>query len=307
MSVRSKPFAVFCLSVSFSVAVATLAVAADPLVHTVRKGETLYAIAKRYDVSVDSLLRTNGIADAGRLIIGMKLTIPGSSSPSGSVPEAAIRSSREYTVIKGDTLYGIAKAHGVSVDEIVKASGMATTVIKVGQKLKIPSISSPVASSGATPVPGASSPGGTSGGTSGGTAGATATTAAPAPGAPTTPAIPSSIAGKSWPVQGSVSYLQGKLNGVSISAEPASPILAIRSGTVISAGPFRGYGLVAYVESPDGLVYVYGGAASLTVRLGDRVRKGSMIGKVASDEDAAAILFVFKDADTIDPNIAPRD
>jgi septal ring factor EnvC (AmiA/AmiB activator) len=83
--------------------------------------------------------------------------------------------------------------------------------------------------------------------------------------------------------------------------------MAIRSGTVISAGPFRGFGLVAFVQSSDGLVYVYGGAASLSVKTGESVRKGSTIGKVGTDGETAAYFFTFKGADTIDPGTAPRD
>jgi septal ring factor EnvC (AmiA/AmiB activator) len=61
------------------------------------------------------------------------------------------------------------------------------------------------------------------------------------------------------------------------------------------------------VQSSDGLVYVYGGAASLSVKTGESVRKGSTIGKVGTDGETAAYFFTFKGADTIDPGTAPRD
>ncbi len=272
--------------------VATLAVAADPLVHTVQKGETLYGIARRYDISVESLKKANAKVDEGRLFVGLKLTIPGSQATPSAAPAAAapVVSTVEYVVVKGDTLYSIAKAHGVSVDSIVKASGMKTTTIKVGQKLKIQVKDgrSVATTPGEVAV--------------GATVGAKPTTA-PQP----APAAHTPLAVQSWPANGPVSYLQGKLKGVSIATEPSSSILALRSGTVISAGPFRGFGLVAFVQSSDGLVYVYGGAGVLSVRVGDSVRKGSMIGKVASDGESAAYFFVFKGADTVDPNTVPRD
>ena len=69
----------FCVMIAVSAAVADPAVASGSRSHTVQKGETLYAIAKRYDVSVAALMSLNGIADAGRLFVGMQLAIPGGS------------------------------------------------------------------------------------------------------------------------------------------------------------------------------------------------------------------------------------
>jgi len=288
MNSRSRPLAVFLLSASFWLAVATLAVAADPVIHTVQKGETLYAIARRYDISVESLKKANAKIDENRLFVGLKLTIPVAQAAPAVAPGPIVpaTSTVEYVVAKGDTLYSIAKSHGVSVDSIVQASGMKTTSIKAGQRLRIP-----VKASGA------------------GTAAAGAASAGSRPPVASTP-IPAEstpVVSRIWPANGPVSYLQGKLKGVSIATEPASAITALRSGTVISAGPFRGFDLVAFVQSSDGLVYVYGGAGSLSVRVGDSVRKGSVIGKVTSDGTSAAYFFVFKGADTVDPNSVPRD
>ncbi|PKL08508.1 MAG: hypothetical protein CVV51_08550, partial [Spirochaetae bacterium HGW-Spirochaetae-7] len=186
---------------SLTFMVATLAAAADPLVHTVQKGETLYAIARRYDISVESLMTANSIADPGRLFVGMKLSIPGATA---TKPDVTV----EYVVAKGDTMYGIAKAHGISVEAILEASGLSGTTIKPGQKLRLPG-------SSASPA---------------------ATLPAPEPLRPVVP-VPAAAASREtfWPAKGQVSYLQGKLKGVSIDVEPSTPIMAIRSGTVISA------------------------------------------------------------------------
>lgn len=281
------------MATSFWLAVATLAVAADPVIHTVQKGETLYAIARRYDISVESLKKTNAIIDEGRLFVGLKLTIPGSQVAPALAPAAVAPAAFtvEYIVAKGDTLYSIAKVHNVSVDSIIAASGMKSSVIKPGQKLKVPA---KPGSSGIV-TPGIVTPG-------------MVTVSAKPPVTPTPiPAASTPEGTKSWPANGPVSYLQGKLKGVSIATEPASAILALRAGTVISAGPFRGFDLVAFVQSSDGLVYVYGGAGVLSVRVGETVRKGSLIGKVASDGASSAYFFVFKGADTVDPNTVPRD
>jgi murein DD-endopeptidase MepM/ murein hydrolase activator NlpD len=64
--------------VSFGIASAGLSrpAAADERVHVVRRGQTLFAIARAYGVSVDRLARVNGIADPSRILAGARLTIP---------------------------------------------------------------------------------------------------------------------------------------------------------------------------------------------------------------------------------------
>ena len=64
---------------------------------------------------------------------------------------------------------------------------------------------------------------------------------------------------------------------------------------------------VAFVQAPDGLVYVYGGAGQLTIRVGDVVRKGSQIGRMATTDEAKAYFFVFRGQEALDPVAAPRD
>ncbi|GAB1432979.1 M23 family metallopeptidase [Spirochaetota bacterium] len=258
------------------------ALAAEPVIHVVSKGETLYSIARRYDVILDELLRLNNIKDASKIFAGMKLTIPG-SGPDLDISGMEI----VHVVKKNETLYGISKSYGVSVDSIVQENSLAGYTIKEGQNLKI------VGTKGPSPVQD----------------GGTVVKSAALPDSKTgSNQLPSgAYANKIWPVDGSINPLQGKLRGVSISAEAGSSIMAIRAGTVVSAGPFRGFDQVAFVQSSDGLVYVYGGADSLVVKPGDIVRKGSAIGRLAREQEASAYFFVFKGSETIDPSTAPRD
>lgn len=100
-------------------------------IYIVKSGDTLYSIAGRYGITVDSLKNANNLT-SNNLKIGQKLTIPSSSTtlPSGS---------NSYTVKSGDTLYGIASKYGVSVDAIKKANGLNNNLLQIGQKLTIPS------------------------------------------------------------------------------------------------------------------------------------------------------------------------
>ena len=102
-------------------------------VYTVKNGDTLYSIAGRYGITVDSLKTANNLT-SNNLKIGQKLTIPSSTTdPTGSTT---------YTVKSGDTLYGIASKYGVSVEDIKRLNGLSNNLLQIGQKLTIPSGSS---------------------------------------------------------------------------------------------------------------------------------------------------------------------
>lgn len=101
-------------------------------VYTVKNGDTLYSIAGRYGITVDSLKTANNLT-SNNLKIGQKLTIPSSSTiPTGSTA---------YTVKSGDTLYGIASKYGVSVEDIKRTNNLSSTLLQIGQRLIIPSSS----------------------------------------------------------------------------------------------------------------------------------------------------------------------
>jgi LysM repeat protein len=106
-------------------------------------------------VTLSALKAANPGVVPAKLKVGQKLTIPaGGSAPAGA--SAATDTGMgggeiTYVVKSGDTLTKIAKAHGTTVKAIEAASGLSTTQIKVGQKLKIPAPMAPPA--GAPPAP----------------------------------------------------------------------------------------------------------------------------------------------------------
>ena len=101
--------------------------------YVVRRGDTLYSIARHFGVSLATLVRVNHIANPSLIYVGQRLTIPGC----GPVPPAP--AGFWYTVRAGDTLYSIASRFGVSVWSIVAANHIANpNIIFVGQRLFIP-------------------------------------------------------------------------------------------------------------------------------------------------------------------------
>ncbi len=78
------------------------------LVHKVVSGDTIYAIARKYNSTVENILKFNNIINPNFIYVGQKIVVP--MSP----PEAII-----YTVKPGDTLYRIAREHGTYVNNLI--------------------------------------------------------------------------------------------------------------------------------------------------------------------------------------------
>src|SRR5690606_63094 len=115
--------------------------AASTTHHTVRRGETLASIARRYGVSTSALASANGMRNPNQIVVGQRLTIPATGRTAPSVPTARA-STRIYTVRPGDTLSSIARRHGVSVRELAVANNLSRTGhIRSGQKLRVPAAS----------------------------------------------------------------------------------------------------------------------------------------------------------------------
>lgn len=117
--------------------------------HVIVKGDSFYTLSKQYNVSMRAIAEVNPGVDSTRLKIGQKIKIPAPSSTSissnGSVPAGG--SDKTYTVKSGDTLWKIARDHGVTEKALRSANNLQTSQIKVGQKLKIPtstSVTAPV-------------------------------------------------------------------------------------------------------------------------------------------------------------------
>jgi septal ring factor EnvC (AmiA/AmiB activator) len=106
-----------------------------------------------------------------------------------------------------------------------------------------------------------------------------------------------------------MAYMTGKLNGVVLVGERNEPVRSLAQGTVISAGPYRGFGKVVIVQVTGGYLYVYGGCESLSVREGDRVKAGMELGRLGMDalsDKPQLFLLVYRNNVSVDPATAPR-
>ncbi len=110
--------------------------------YTVKKGDTLYSIAKNYHISVDQLMKDNALSSP-TLTVGMNLKIRIEESEiiecfgeeyDGNIIDSTI----EYTVKKGDSLYSISKKYNTSVSELLRLNNLNNSNLQIGQILKVP-------------------------------------------------------------------------------------------------------------------------------------------------------------------------
>ncbi len=130
--------------------------AAGSAVHTVQPGESLAGIARRYNISVRDLQEHNGIADARALRAGVALRVPRAKGAPAAEQRAAVgpngriggvtpsRQARPgkarrttYTVQANDSLWRIARAHNVSVEELKRWNGVDEKSLRVGARLVV--------------------------------------------------------------------------------------------------------------------------------------------------------------------------
>lgn len=101
--------------------------------YTVKSGDSLWSIAKKFNVSVADLKDSNGLVSS-LLSIGQVLKIP--------VQEQEEESKNVYVVKKGDSLYKIAKEYDTTTNELIKLNNLSNTNLSIGQILKMPTVKS---------------------------------------------------------------------------------------------------------------------------------------------------------------------
>ncbi len=104
------------------------------LLYTVKKGDTLWDIAKLYNTTVDTLKNINNLENSN-LIINQQIFVPKQSN-------TGVKNNNIYIVKKGDTLFDIAASKGVTINQIKEANNLKSDLLQIGQVLMIPTSSS---------------------------------------------------------------------------------------------------------------------------------------------------------------------
>jgi LysM repeat protein len=151
-------------------AAATPAPASTAKTYVVKKGDSLWKIAKSQSVSIGDLARANNLTKTTALKVGQKLQVPAKAEPvvaqASAVPTPAGETAAPatttaaatpmegniYIVKTGDSLWKIARSQNVSVTAIKQANSLSGDSLKIGQKLHIPTAAAPTATASATPT-----------------------------------------------------------------------------------------------------------------------------------------------------------
>ncbi|MGI6112923.1 MAG: LysM peptidoglycan-binding domain-containing protein [Mahellales bacterium] len=113
--------------------------------YIIQAGDTLFALARRFNTTVDAIIRLNPGIDPQSLRIGQRICIPGVPSP-GACPPGTF----PYIIQAGDTFFSLAQRFGTTVDAIIRANpGVDPNRLMIGQRICIPGV----------PPPGACPPG----------------------------------------------------------------------------------------------------------------------------------------------------
>lgn len=110
----------------------------ETLIYTVRKGDTLFQIAKNFGTTVNMIARYNGIPDPDVISEGQLLRIPVSDIPK-CMDKYNRQATTDYIVKAGDSLFTIAQKYNASIEGIAELNNLESPdMIKEGQVLKIP-------------------------------------------------------------------------------------------------------------------------------------------------------------------------
>ncbi len=282
----------------------------NPDTYRVSTGDTLYSISRRYGITVESLRQANNLNQFSSLNIGQQLFLPrqsanglASNSPRTSVAQqpaeistlpqsttlqrqftkpvatnafapvqTAAIGSGVYKVQPKDTLYSIARAHGVHVNVIKNLNGLTGAEgLRIGQQIRVSGNAAQVAA--ATPV------------------------AKPVIAAVTKPTVLAKPAKRSssrfrWPVSGRVISEYGKKSdgrrndGLNLAVPPGTVVKAAENGVVAYSGNgLKSYGNLILIKHDGGWVTAYAHNGSILVKKGDKIRRGQAIARSGQSGD----------------------
>ncbi|MCE3255375.1 MAG: family metallopeptidase [Rickettsiaceae bacterium] len=272
-------------------AVADKNVAAENGPVTVAANDTVYSIARKYNVALRDLISENNLTPPYILKVGDKIKLP---------------SSKYYQVATGDTLYSISRKYGMNVNNLVTINNLKEPYsVWVGQMLKVSNnapADSPasVAYKKAEPVKVL-----------------TQDLSSPAPIKIEKPKADLEVANKNnrfiWPIKGQVISKFGPKpgglynDGINIKAKSGDGVKSVEDGVVAYAGnELRGYGNLIIVKHSGGWISAYGHLDKTKVTRGAKVKKGQSIATVGSTGNVKSPQLYFglrKGREAVNPQI----
>ena len=113
------------------------------ITYVVKRGDTLYSIARTYGVNVDDIRRYNNLT-SDILSVGQEIRIPKGETIVTPSEDEIINEPNTYVVKLGDTLFSISRRFGIPVNDIKVQNNLTSDILSVGQVLTIPTVSTNV-------------------------------------------------------------------------------------------------------------------------------------------------------------------
>jgi len=110
-------------------------------VHKVQPKETVYGISKQYGVSQDTIFYYNPSAISGIKVDQiLKFPVPEKEKKdnNGEQKEIQLNTFKDHTIQQGETLYGISRKYGITVEEIITHNPQVKNGLKAGEVIRIP-------------------------------------------------------------------------------------------------------------------------------------------------------------------------
>jgi len=215
--------------------------------HTIASGESLYTIARRYDVTTQAIVQANGLSSPDKIVVGQAVIIPGRADLLATkAPQAAPVQVASATPMPAPAQQTLPQA----ANALQAAKPVAPTTAPAAAPLAAPAQAAPVQVAAVQPA------------------------AAAAPAATTSDKF-------RWPVSGRVlvDFASSKGTGINIEASEGTAVKAAETGTVIYVGSgVEGYGNLILIRHPNGYVSAYAHLGTMSVAKGANVTRGDTIG-----------------------------
>lgn len=129
----------YVLLFAMSLSTTTIYATAKLTNHTIKSGDSLYSIAKKYNASITELQKANNIKQGEVLKLGKVLKVPVSNKINKNASQKNSIKPIAYTIRQGDTLFAIARKHHISIDTIRATNGIKKgETLKLGRVIQIP-------------------------------------------------------------------------------------------------------------------------------------------------------------------------
>lgn len=243
-------------------------------IHVIESGESLYTIARRYNVTAQAIVQANGMGSPDKIFVGQKVIIPGMTAKSAP----AVTQVASISPVEVPAAGKLAPSPAMALTAPQKITPAAPAIDKTAA-IQNPDLVNPEKSE-AQPVP-------------------------------VKPAVVEPVMSGAdkfrWPISGKVitDFIASKGTGINISAPEGTSVRAAENGQVIYVGSgVEGYGNLVLIRHANGYVSAYAHLKSVGVNKGDNVTRGDSIGQAGMTGSVSSPQLHFelrKGATPVDP------